>query len=438
MATGLPSVLPWRTPAVTVARSFSIFIRPPRPWPSWRRARSESMSSGLSSRPAGRPSTIAVSPGPWDSPAVTKRKDMAPTPYKRGCGRQVGGGTTGRDCLEGNAGRAAARPVGRGTRVERVDRVVDAAHVDGRDPAHGLAAPLGVDATRTVAVEVVLHLVQLGDVVEIVVVLVVLAVEQRVAVHVRVGQVELRERTLGVDARALEVGIAVVLLLPGLDGALLDLPEALPPLGIAGALRGLEPVREPVAVRVALVVLVDAGVALPVIGLREGLRRVRLAVGRGLPRRHRRDVARAAVLRAVAVAQRRLEAHREAAHVEAAARVAPGPVLLERGQAIAVEVIGAEAVARRGTVRGVEPVRERTLARVRHGLDVQVLRRPVLPAVRHLVGVGVGEAGVRPDRQLEAVREQVVVVIRVVVADVDGTAAGAAGHAVAVTRGGDR
>ena len=39
-ATGLPSVRPWRIPAQTVARSDSIFIRPPRPWPSWRRARS--------------------------------------------------------------------------------------------------------------------------------------------------------------------------------------------------------------------------------------------------------------------------------------------------------------------------------------------------------------------------------------------------------------
>ena len=59
------------------------------PWPSWRRARSASMSSGASSSPAGSPSTMAVSPGPWDSPAVTNRKDIAPTPYKRGCGRQL-------------------------------------------------------------------------------------------------------------------------------------------------------------------------------------------------------------------------------------------------------------------------------------------------------------------------------------------------------------
>ena len=48
----------------------SIFIRPPRPWPSWRRAMSRSSASRSSSSPAGRPSTIATSPGPCDSPAV--------------------------------------------------------------------------------------------------------------------------------------------------------------------------------------------------------------------------------------------------------------------------------------------------------------------------------------------------------------------------------
>ena len=72
-ATGPPSVRPWRTPAVTWAASFSIFIRPPRPWPSWRRAMSRSIGSRSSSSPAGRPSTIQVRPGPWDSPAVTTR-----------------------------------------------------------------------------------------------------------------------------------------------------------------------------------------------------------------------------------------------------------------------------------------------------------------------------------------------------------------------------
>ena len=39
-AIGPPSVRPWRTPEVTSAASRSIFMRPPRPWPSWRRAMS--------------------------------------------------------------------------------------------------------------------------------------------------------------------------------------------------------------------------------------------------------------------------------------------------------------------------------------------------------------------------------------------------------------
>src|SRR5215212_2976454 len=82
-AIGLPSVRPCRTPDVTSARSVSIFIRPPRPCPSWRRARSRSRSSGLSSSPAGRPSTTAVRPGPCDSPAVVKRSAIGRLPYRR-------------------------------------------------------------------------------------------------------------------------------------------------------------------------------------------------------------------------------------------------------------------------------------------------------------------------------------------------------------------
>src|SRR5215212_861919 len=72
---GPPSVRPWRTPAVISALSRSIFIRPPRPWPSWRRAMSSLTASRSSSSPAGRPSTIVVRPGPWLSPAVMTRSD---------------------------------------------------------------------------------------------------------------------------------------------------------------------------------------------------------------------------------------------------------------------------------------------------------------------------------------------------------------------------
>ena len=64
-------------PERTSTASFSIFIRPPRPWPSWRRAMSRSSASRSSSSPAGRPSTIATSPGPCDSPAVVKLKSTA-------------------------------------------------------------------------------------------------------------------------------------------------------------------------------------------------------------------------------------------------------------------------------------------------------------------------------------------------------------------------
>src|SRR3954452_24757862 len=85
---GPPSVRPCRTPEVTSAASRSIFMRPPRPWPSWRRAMSALIAPGSSSSPAGRPSTMQVRPGPWDSPAVIRRSD---TPGSLG-GRRVGPG----------------------------------------------------------------------------------------------------------------------------------------------------------------------------------------------------------------------------------------------------------------------------------------------------------------------------------------------------------
>src|SRR5438045_1584661 len=68
-------------PPVTSALSRSIFMRPPRPWPSWRRAMSALRSCGVTSRPAGSPSTMHVRPGPCDSPAVMRRRPMAPGEY---------------------------------------------------------------------------------------------------------------------------------------------------------------------------------------------------------------------------------------------------------------------------------------------------------------------------------------------------------------------
>src|SRR3954452_14478579 len=58
-------------------------MRPPRPWPSCRRARSRSISVRSSASPAGRPSTRQVRPGPWDSPEVMRRSAMAGTGYGR-------------------------------------------------------------------------------------------------------------------------------------------------------------------------------------------------------------------------------------------------------------------------------------------------------------------------------------------------------------------
>src|SRR6266511_1474824 len=68
--TGLPRVNPPRTPEVICTWSVSIFMRPPRPWPCWRRARSALRSEALSGTPAGSPSAIATRHCPCDSPAV--------------------------------------------------------------------------------------------------------------------------------------------------------------------------------------------------------------------------------------------------------------------------------------------------------------------------------------------------------------------------------
>src|SRR3954451_19625748 len=95
-AIGPPSVRPCRTPEVTSAASRSIFMRPPRPWPSWRRAMSALIACGWSSSPAGRPSTMQVSPGPCDSPAVIRRSDTPASLGRCGVGLEVGLGDLGR------------------------------------------------------------------------------------------------------------------------------------------------------------------------------------------------------------------------------------------------------------------------------------------------------------------------------------------------------
>src|SRR6476620_8053729 len=72
-AIGDPMVWECRTPETTSARSVSIFIRPPRPKPCWRRQSwwlIDSIEIGI---PAGRPVSVATRHSPWDSPAVSKR-----------------------------------------------------------------------------------------------------------------------------------------------------------------------------------------------------------------------------------------------------------------------------------------------------------------------------------------------------------------------------
>ena len=117
---GPPSVRPWRTPAVISAVSRSIFMRPPRPWPSWRRAMSPLTASRSSSSPAGSPSTIVVRPGPWLSPAVMTRSD---TPGSLRSSR---------------ARRRAERRFGSAAETRPSDRARRSG--DGRDAARGCGA----------------------------------------------------------------------------------------------------------------------------------------------------------------------------------------------------------------------------------------------------------------------------------------------------------
>src|SRR5664280_1734475 len=70
MATGDPRVRPWRMPPTRVTSSTSNRILGPRPNPRRRRERPCWMSPAVTSRPAGRPSTITTRARPWDSPAV--------------------------------------------------------------------------------------------------------------------------------------------------------------------------------------------------------------------------------------------------------------------------------------------------------------------------------------------------------------------------------
>src|SRR5262245_56064497 len=75
---GEPRVSPPRTPPRISAESRSIFIRPPRPKPCWRRASSRASTARPTRKPAGRPERMAVRPGPWLSPPVMRLSRRTP------------------------------------------------------------------------------------------------------------------------------------------------------------------------------------------------------------------------------------------------------------------------------------------------------------------------------------------------------------------------
>jgi len=74
---GAPVVRPPLRPPQISSRSFSMRILSPLPYPRLRRDRACSRSFSVTLRPAGRPSTTARRPRPWDSPLV---KNLRVTP----------------------------------------------------------------------------------------------------------------------------------------------------------------------------------------------------------------------------------------------------------------------------------------------------------------------------------------------------------------------
>src|SRR5260370_1075867 len=67
--TGLPMVNPPRTPLAMRAKSVSIFCRPPRPWPPWRRAEKHLNRDGDRGQGRGPDRQLAGPPGPPRGPA---------------------------------------------------------------------------------------------------------------------------------------------------------------------------------------------------------------------------------------------------------------------------------------------------------------------------------------------------------------------------------
>src|SRR4051812_25240070 len=276
---------------------------------------------------------------------------------------------------------------------------------------------------------------ELLDVEEVVVVDVIEAVGDTVAVRVRVEPV-------GAPHRRLEVGLVVDALPPG--GAELARGERTD---------GLLPVRQEVAVLVALGV-VEAAVVRgsadavegvdPVLGLREvwvrdRRRRARELGASGVAVEHRGHSHATAAGRGA-----RVLAGLQAVRVPEVRERLPGGIgqpllaprleLEARAEAVAVVVrAGITGVARvrvralvRVRLRG--GARRRIVAEARARALLEVERRLVLPAVRHPVAVGVGVARVRADLALDRVGQEVVVVVGIRrVGNVVGVAVGGEG-----------
>ncbi len=82
MTIGAPILRLWRTPLSNSAWSVSIFMRPPRPYPFWRRANCLLISSIASGTPNGKPSMSTKQPAPCDSPAERNvRLPKVTSPY---------------------------------------------------------------------------------------------------------------------------------------------------------------------------------------------------------------------------------------------------------------------------------------------------------------------------------------------------------------------
>src|SRR3954470_2353123 len=124
-ATGEPRVSPCRTPPRKVTSSRSNFIRAPRPYPSRRRARWWPTISVVIGTPAGRPSSVATSAGPWDSPAVSQRNLLNGAPQ---CSRP-GTALLTRVLAYGNGATRCAAPA----------RHLRSSHVRRREPVTGPA-----------------------------------------------------------------------------------------------------------------------------------------------------------------------------------------------------------------------------------------------------------------------------------------------------------